>query len=408
MKIQFLLRVAFRALGRNKLRSALTMLGVIIGVGSVVAMVAIGQGATASVQSSIARMGNNLLYIMPGSSSSGAVHWGAGSVMTLTADDADAIAKECPSVKATSPIIRHRASLIYEEKNWMPNSLEGVGDDYPLVMNWLESDGRWFTKQEVLSAAKVCLIGKTVARELFEDGSPVGTTVRIKGIPIQIIGVLDERGSNAWGRDQDDCVMLPWTTVKRFFSKSGFQNVDRISVSTVSTEAIQRAQSEITTLLKERHKIKPGQLEDFSLRDLSQIADTFSETSRVMTTLLGVIASISLLVGGIGIMNIMLVSVSERTREIGIRMAVGARGKDILRQFLVESVVLALFGGLVGILIGVGSSKAISAFAKWPTLISVESIVVALGFSMIIGIAFGYYPAWRASRLDPIECLRYE
>ncbi len=408
MRLSFLFRAAFRALGRNKLRSALTMLGVVIGVASVVAMVAIGQGATASVKSSVSRMGNNILYITPGSSVTEGVRGGSGTAVTLLPDDGEAIAKECEYVTATSPVYRGRSSVLFEDRNWLPESIEGVSDEYAHVMEWYEKEGRWFNEQEVRAGAKVCMIGETVARELFGDGSPVDQTIRIAGTPVQVVGLLERRGSNAFGRDQDDTVIVPWTTYRRYLGPRWLRNVDRLVVSVLSASVIPQAQQSITRLLRERHKLRHDQLDDFTIRDLSQIADVFSETSRVMTTLLAAIASISLLVGGIGIMNIMLVSVSERTREIGIRMAVGARGKDILRQFLVESIVLALFGGIIGILLGVGASKAVSQFARWPTLISPESMVVAIAFSTLVGIIFGYYPAWRASRLDPIECLRYE
>ncbi|MFQ5433076.1 MAG: ABC transporter permease [Nitrospinota bacterium] len=408
MRIRFLFLIALRALGRNKLRSVLTMMGVVIGVASVVTMVSIGQGATASVEASISSMGNNLLYVRSGAVSSGGVHWGAGSVKTLTSQDGEAIAKEASTVLAVTPIVRHRAQVVAEDRNWIPGSMEGVGVDYPEVMNWQVAEGRWFTGQEIRSSAKVALLGKTVVKELFGTRSPIGETVRMGKVPIKVIGIMAHRGANAWGRDQDDTVVLPWTTIKTRLSGTGFKNVDRLAVSVISVEAIERAKSEIAAILRDRHRLAAGAADDFQIRDLSLYKDVFTETTRTMTALLSAIASISLLVGGIGIMNIMLVSVSERTREIGIRMAVGAQGRDIMRQFLVESVVLALIGGLIGIGLGIGVSKAVSMLARWPTLLSLEAMAIAMAFCTIIGVSFGYYPAWRASRLDPIESLRYE
>ena len=408
MRISFLFRIALRALGRNKLRSFLTMMGVVIGVASVVTMVSIGQGATASVETTISKMGNNLLYVRSGAVSSGGVHWGAGSAKTLTSRDGEAIAREAPSVLGVTPIVRHRTQVIAEDRNWIPGSMEGVGVDYPEVMNWQVAEGRWFTEQEIRSSAKVALLGKTVVKELFGTRSPLGETVRMGKVPIKVIGIMAKRGANAWGRDQDDTAILPWTTVKTRLSNSGFKNIDRLAVSVVSVEAIERAKIEIAAILRDRHRLALGAADDFQIRDLSLYMDAFTETSRTMTVMLSAIASISLLVGGIGIMNIMLVSVSERTREIGIRMAVGAQSRDIMRQFLVESVVLALVGGLIGIGLGVGVSKAVSMIARWPTLLSYEAMAIAMAFCTIIGVIFGYYPAWRASRLDPIESLRYE
>lgn len=408
MKLSFLIRIAFIALWRHKLRSFLTMLGVVIGVASVVTMVSIGEGATASIKSTISKMGRNLLYVRSGSVSSGGVYWGAGSMKTLTSKDGDALAREAPSILAVTPIIRHRTQVVAEDRNWIPGSMEGVGVDYPVVMNWRVADGRWFTAQEVRSAAKVALLGKTVVKELFGKRSPLGETLRIGRVPIKVIGIMERRGANAWGRDQDDSVILPWTTIQTRLANTGFRNIDRLAVAVASADGIERAKREISVILRERHRLAPDAADDFQIRDLSLYADAFTETSRTMTSLLSAIASISLLVGGIGIMNIMLVTVSERTREIGIRMAVGAQGRDIMRQFLVESVVLALLGGMIGIGLGIGVSKAVSILARWPTLLSIEAMVVALLFSTLIGITFGYYPAWRASRLDPIESLRYE
>ena len=408
MRMTFLFRIALRALWRNKLRSFLTMMGVVIGVASVVTMVSIGQGATASVEATVSRMGNNLLYVRSGAVSSGGVHWGAGSVKTLTSKDGEAIAREASTVLAVTPIVRHRTQLVSEERNWVPGAMEGVGVDYPEVMNWQVAEGRWFTEQEIRSSAKVAMLGKTIVKELFGMRSPIGETVRMGKVPIKIIGIMSKRGANAWGRDQDDTVILPWTTIKTRLSNTGFKNVDRLAVSVVSPEAIERAKVEISAILRDRHRLAAGSSDDFQIRDLSLYMDAFTETSRTMTALLSAIASISLLVGGIGIMNIMLVSVSERTREIGIRMAVGAQGRDIMRQFLVESVVLALVGGLIGVGLGIGLAKAVSMIARWPTLLSFEAMGVAMAFCMIIGVIFGYYPAWRASRLDPIESLRYE
>ena len=408
MRSRFLVRLAWRALVRNKLRSFLALLGIMIGVASVVAMVAIGQGASASIRSAVASMGTNLLQVRPGSASSSGTSWGAGSAQTLMPADADAIRAECPSVRSVSPIIRHRAQIVYEDKNWVPDSIEGVGEEFPAVTGWDAVDGRWFDAQEVRSAAKVCLVGKTLARELFGEEPAVGRTIRVGNVPFEVIGLLKRRGANTWGRDQDDTLILPWTTAQKRLTAKWMRSVDHVSVSAVSPEAVQRAKEEIERVLRDRHRIRSDQASDFNIRDMSESMESLRETSRVMSTLLAAIASISLLVGGIGIMNIMLVSVTERTREIGIRMAVGARSGDILRQFLVESMVLSLAGGAMGLAIGATASRLVSQFAQWPTELSPASMVVAILFSAGIGIGFGFYPAWKASRLDPIDCLRYE
>ncbi|MBI4229772.1 MAG: ABC transporter permease, partial [Planctomycetes bacterium] len=282
----------------------------------------------------------------------------------------------------------------------------GVG--YPVVIGWGIVEGRWFGESDVRAASKVCLLGRTIVENLFAGRSPVGATVRIGGVPVEVIGVLSRRGSNAWGQDQDDAVILPWTTVRRRLSNAAERHVDRVAVRVASTPMIPRAQGEIETLLRERHRIREGEADDFHVRDLSQMMESFAETSRLLSTLLAAIASISLLVGGIGIMNIMLVSVTERTREIGLRLAVGARGGDILRQFLAEAVLLSLVGGLAGVALGVAASRLVTATLRWPTLLPAWAVALAVGCSAAVGIAFGFYPAWRASRLDPIECLRHE
>ena len=405
MKILNILRSAFRALRRNKMRSFLTMLGIIIGVGAVIAMLAIGQGAEYSVKQQISALGTNVLIILPGSQQQGGIRVGAGSMTTLTEDDATAIAKECPAVAYVSPGARSGGQAIAGNQNWA-TSIEGCSADYLSIRSWAIEYGDFFTDQDVKAASKVCVLGATVADNLFPDGSPIGQTIRIRNVPARVVGVLQRKGQNAMGQDQDDVILAPYTTVLRRLSH--FPYLRQIVVSATSPATITEAQRQVTELLRMRHKTASYDPDDFTIRNQSDLAATATATTEILTILLASIASVSLLVGGIGIMNIMLVSVTERTREIGIRMSVGARGRDILTQFLIEALVLSLMGGLLGIALGVGGSLAISGFAKWPTIITAFSIILSFGFSIAIGIFFGFYPARKAAMLNPIDALRYE
>ncbi|MFN0244686.1 MAG: ABC transporter permease [Planctomycetota bacterium] len=403
------LRMALRALDRNRVRSSLTMLGVIIGVAAVIAMVAIGQGATQSVQKQIASMGQNQLMILPGSSSSGAVMFGSGTTNTLTPADAAAILRECPSAAAAAVIERTRAQLVYQELNWAPATVQGCDPPYLTVREWPIAEGENFTEADLKMAAQVCLVGQTVVRNLFQGESPVGKRVRVRGLPFRIVGVLTEKGTNTFGTDQDDVLLMPWTTVKKKLESSGFNDIDQIYVTATSAGALDSLQEEIRSVLRASHRLdRSDAMDDFTIRNMTEVMSAMTATTGVMTALLAAIASVSLLVGGIGIMNIMLVSVTERTREIGLRMAIGARGRDVLAQFLVESIVLSGIGGVIGIALGGGGAIAVSYYARWPAIVSPQSIVIAVVFSGAVGVVFGFYPAWRASRLDPIDALRYE
>ena len=405
MKMLNIVRSAFRALRRNKMRSFLTMLGIIIGVGAVIAMLAIGQGAEYSVKQQISSLGTNVLIVFPGSQQTGGLRMGAGTVTTLTEEDAWAIQKECPAVAFVSPGARSGGQVIAGNLNW-GTSIEGTGADYLEIRSWAVEYGEFYSEQDIKAAAKVCILGKTVADALFPESTPVGQNVRIRNVPFKVLGVLSKKGQNAMGMDQDDIILAPYTTVLRRLSHSPY--LRQVLVSATSPSSIGAAQTQITELLRMRHKIAPYDADDFTIRNQSDLAATATATTGILTILLASIASVSLLVGGIGIMNIMLVSVTERTREIGIRMSVGARGRDILTQFLIEALVLSLLGGIIGILLGVGGSVAISAFAKWPTIITVFSILLSFGFSIAIGIFFGFYPARKAALLNPIDALRYE
>jgi putative ABC transport system permease protein len=396
---------AFRALQRNKMRSFLTMLGIIIGVGAVIAMLAIGQGAEYSVKDQIASLGTNVLIILPGSQQQGAIRVGAGSMTTLTEEDAQAMQRDCPAVAFVSPGTRAMNQVIAGNLNWA-TVIDGEGAEYLEIRTWTVEYGDFFTDQDVKSAAKVCVLGKTVADNLFPDGDPVGQTVRIRNVPVRVLGVLGKKGQNAMGQDQDDIIIAPYTTVLRRLSRFPF--LRQIVVSATSPAAIDPAQKQITDLLRMRHKISAYDPDDFTLRNQTDIAQAATATTQILTILLASIASVSLLVGGIGIMNIMLVSVTERTREIGIRMSVGARGRDILTQFLIEALVLSLLGGIVGMLLGIIGSSVISSMAKWPTIVTPFSIVLSFGFSIVVGIFFGFYPARKAALLNPIDALRYE
>jgi putative ABC transport system permease protein len=405
MKILNILISAFRALQRNKMRSFLTMLGIIIGVAAVIAMLAIGQGAQYSVEQQISSLGTNVLIVYPGSQNTGGIRGGAGTTTTLTEDDCIAIQRECPAVNLISPGTRAGGQIIAGNMNWA-TGIEGTGSDYLEIRKWGIEYGDFYTDADIKAASKVCVLGKTVADALFPDASPVGQTIRIRNVPCKVLGVLTKKGQNAMGQDQDDIVLAPWTTVKRRLT--WFPYLRQILVSATSPSNIPVAQAQITELLRMRHKIAPYDGDDFSIRNQADLANAATATTQILTILLASIASVSLLVGGIGIMNIMLVSVTERTREIGIRMSVGARSRDILTQFLIEALVLSLLGGITGIILGVSGSGAISSLAKWPTIITFFSILLSFGFSIAIGIFFGFYPARKAALLNPIDALRYE
>ena len=405
MKILNILLSAFRALQRNKMRSFLTMLGIIIGVGAVIAMLAIGQGAEYSVKAQIASLGTNVLMVYPGAQQQAGVRTAAGSATTLTEDDALAIGRECPAVQYISPGSAAGGQIIAGNLNWS-TGIQGVGTDYLEIRQWPIEYGEFFTDQDVKAAAKICILGKTVADNLFPETSPVDQTVRIRSVPFKVVGVLTKKGQNAMGQDQDDVILAPYTTVIRRLSH--WPNLRFILVSATSLKDISVAQTQISELLRMRHKIQPYDPDDFTIRNQTDLAATATATTDILTILLASIASVSLLVGGIGIMNIMLVSVTERTREIGIRMSIGARSRDILTQFLIEALVLSLLGGIVGIILGVVGSSIISSLAKWPTIVTAFSIILSFGFSIAIGIFFGFYPARKAAMLNPIDALRYE
>jgi putative ABC transport system permease protein len=400
-------RIAIRALGRNKLRSGLTMLGIIIGVGAVIAMVGIGQGASASIQSQIANLGNNMLFVMSGSMNTGGMRGGAGSSNNLTPEDADAVERECPAVRAVSPGVSANGQLVYGNQNWVASSrIQGTNEKFPDIRAWPIETGEFFTEGDVRTAARVCVVGKTIKDNLFSGADPVGQTMRIRNLPFRVIGVLSTKGQNQYGQDQDDTVIVPFTTVQK--KMLSITHINMMMVSAISPAATFTAEKQITDLLRQRHKLGANQDNDFFVRNLTDVAEAADQSSKIMTNLLASIAGVSLLVGGIGIMNIMLVSVTERTREIGIRMAIGARSAAIRRQFLIESVLLSVIGGIVGIVFGVTASIVISNTLGWPTLVSPWSIFASVIFSVFVGVAFGYYPARKAAGLDPIEALRYE
>jgi putative ABC transport system permease protein len=410
MKILVSIRVALRALRVNRLRSALTMLGIIIGVAAVIAMVAIGSGATASIQAQIQSIGSNIIMVSSGSLTTGGMRLGSGASQTLSEDDAKAISAECPAVSAVAPTVRGGAQLMFGNSNWA-TSIQGTTPDYLTIRDLSVASGRAFTDQDVDSAAKVALLGPTVAKNLFGDGDPVGQVIRIKNAPFTVDGVLAAKGQSPSGQDQDDVVLIPISTAKREVtgaSRANARSVGSLMVQAANADLMDEAQTEIGALLRQRHRIQAGQDDDFMVRNLSEVFDAQEGSAQVMALLLGAIASVSLIVGGIGIMNIMLVSVTERTREIGLRLAVGGKARDIMSQFLVEAVTLSVLGGTVGILLGLAASGLISHFAGWSTLISPTAILLASVFSAVVGISFGYYPARKAAMLDPIEALRYE
>ncbi len=400
---------ALRALKRNKLRSVLTMLGIIIGVGAVITMVSIGRGADAAVQQQIRSLGNNLLMVVPGATTANGVRSGWGAASTLTIGDAVAIGKECPAVDELSYMKRQVVQVVYGNQNWS-TSAQGVTPAYEGVRDWSPTAGRFFDERDEAGASAVALLGQTVAEHLFGPGEdPIGATIRVRGVPFDVIGILQRKGQTSWGQDQDDIVLMPFSTAeRRVLGTQILGSVDMIFASTANAADLLPAEEQIRTLLHERHRVQPGQEDDFTVRDLNEIAEASKSASEVMTNLLLSVASISLLVGGIGIMNIMLVSVTERTREIGIRMAVGARTRHILLQFLVEAVVVSMVGGAIGVLVGILGTSLIARLAEWPTLLSAPAMALAFLFSATVGVVFGFYPARRAARLDPIIALRTE
>ncbi len=456
MKGYRIFQTAIKALRRNPMRAMLTTLGIVIGVGAVIAMMEIGAGSSGAIRKAIASMGANVLNLSPGAASSGGVTFGAGSAATLTPDDCEAILRECPSIRYASPLVHTRTQVVYGSRNWVPTFIYGVAPAYMDVQNWSMSEGELFTDRDVLNSNKVCVLGQTLVRELFQGESPIGKEIRIKNVSFRVVGVLRAKGANMMGMDQDDIILAPWTTIKyrvtgsalaesnqsASSSSSGssvntlsnlypggqpslyperseiqaadnpmpirFASIDHILATARSADEIPAAVRQISTVLRERHHIRQGEPDDFSIRDMTEMSNTLSSTTTLMTNLLLCVAMISLVVGGVGIMNIMLVSVTERTREIGLRMAVGARSRDILRQFLVEAVVLCLVGGAVGILLGHGGSYLVRLFLHWPVETSLTAIIAAVLVSAVVGIVFGFYPAWKASLLDPIEALRYE
>lgn len=445
------LRTALRALRRNITRSALTVLGIVIGIAAVIAMMEIGKGSSSSIAKTISSMGANNMLIMPGTAASGGVSFGAGSVLTLTAEDCDAILREVPTIASAAPLVRARTQVVYQDRNWVPQFILGTTPAYVEVRDWRDLvEGDMFTDTDVRNASRVAVVGQTIARELFGGRSPVGQEIRIQSVGFRVVGMLSIKGANAFGQDQDDIILAPWTTIKyRVVGSTGggaasggsasatattssifppatsvfppvsdepleqpmmakFANVDQILASATSGPEIKTAISAVTQLLRERHRLRPGEADDFAIRDMTESAKALSSTTNMMTNLLLAVALISLIVGGVGIMNIMLVSVTERTREIGLRMAVGARSRDILMQFLTEATVLCLIGGLLGLALGRGAAILVRELLRWPTEASVEAIVASIVVSAVVGVAFGFYPAFKASRLDPIEALRYE
>lgn len=402
------IRISFRALRVNKMRSALTMLGIIIGVGAVITMLAVGTGAKQRLGDQLASIGSNLIMIVPGASTSGGVRMGAGTQSTLSIGDAEAIQKECPAVLYVAPLLSGVAQVIYGNQNWS-TGINGTTTNMLYVRDWPLTEGRPFSDEEVRSAAKVCLLGQTVVDNLFGGIDTIGQIIRIKNVPFTVIGVLEAKGQDPRGHDQDDTIYVPVTTAQKKLFGTAFPGMVRtIMVKAKSTEDLFDAEKQINELLRQRHHTGPRQDDDFTVRNLTEMMQAAEESTRVMTLLLAAIASVSLLVGGIGIMNIMLVSVTERTREIGIRMAIGAKTWDIRLQFIIEALILSLIGGVVGIIIGISGSAILSAVAGWSTIVSPLSIVMAFSFSGLVGIFFGFYPAYKASQLDPIEALRYE
>lgn len=402
------IRISLRSLRANKMRTFLTMLGIIIGVGAVIAMLAVGTGAKNRIAAQISSIGSNLMIILPGATTAGGVRMGAGTQPTLSMADAEAIRRECPSVQYVAPVLNGIAQVIYGTMNWSTGII-GTTPEMISIRDWVLEAGRNFSDDDVRGGAKICILGQTVKENLFGDANPVGHIIRIKNVPFTVVGLLERKGQSPTGQDQDDVIYIPVTTAQKKIFGTTFPGMVRIiMVKAKDANLMDSAEREITDLLRQRHRIGPRQENDFTVRNLTQIMQVQEQSTAVMTILLGAIASVSLIVGGIGIMNIMLVSVTERTREIGIRMAVGAKTWDIRLQFIIEALILSLSGGIIGIIAGVISSRLISGLAGWPVTISVFAIILSFSFSGLVGIFFGYYPAHKASLLDPIEALRYE
>lgn len=451
MRLHGTLRTAMRALLRNPTRAFLTTIGIVIGIAAVITMMEIGAGSSASIQKSIASMGAENILVMPASNRQGGVQQGSGSRMTLKPGDYQAIIRECPSARAVAPIVSVRAQTVWRNKDWSPASIQGSTADFLIVKNWSSlTSGQMFTDRDVAESRQVCVIGQTIVRELFNNRNPLGQIIRIKDVAFKVVGVLSRKGANMFGHDQDDFILMPWTTLRfrlsgnrtissstssttvkdvstsqlypstgpSFYTEASntddtlfshrFTSLDQIMVTARSAKKIDSLIKEITVLLRERHHLLPGDDDDFDIRNFAEMSAQLTQTTRLMTNLLLFVAMISLVVGGVGIMNIMLVSVTERTREIGLRMAVGARSTDILLQFLVESVVLCLLGGLFGIALGHGGSQLVNLILEWPVETAPDAIVAAVVVAGAVGIVFGFYPAWKASKLDPIDALRYE
>jgi putative ABC transport system permease protein len=403
-------KIALRALRANTLRTGLAMLGIIIGVGAFIASGAIGAGAQQRIAEQIRSLGSNLIVILSGSFHSGGIRLGSGTQLSITEDDAAAVAREIPSVLVAAPVMRGAGQVVYGNQNWS-TTVQGVTPDYEVAREWPAVAGKYFGPEDLDGATKVALVGQTVVENLFGGTDPIGQIIRIRNVPFTVTGVLDRKGQSSWGTDQDDIVLIPLSTAKKKVmgvSQANARAVSSISVKVRAGEDMRQAETDIRALLRQRHRLQPDQDDDFSTRNLEDLLATQERAARVMTNLLYAIAAVSLMVGGIGIMNIMLVSVTERTREIGLRMAIGARGKDILSQFLIEAVILSLIGGVAGVVVGVGSARAVSYLADWSTVIQAGAVPLAFAFASAVGVFFGFYPAWKASRLDPINALRYE
>ncbi len=409
MSLLMIFRVALRAIWRNKVRSLLTALGIIVGIAAVIAVIAIGTGAGDQMKSSINSMGNNLVMIFPNALRVGGTSMGAGASNTLTAEDGEQLEQDYPNLVAgQTPMVRANAQVIYNENNWS-TSISGVGLGFPVVRGWNVGEGTFFSEDDIQSGRRVLILGQTVVDNLFPNGeSPIGKNIRVRNMAFKVVGVMEKKGSNSMGQDQDDAILMPYTTVKRTIQRSTFNNINQLLVSLHSMDDLEEAKTEFTGLLRQRHRLPEGKEDDFVIRDMTEITEMMTTITSTITLLLGAVASISLLVGGIGIMNIMLVSVTERTKEIGLRMAIGARPGDILLQFLLEAMTLSCVGGLIGTFLGIVGARMIGNIQNWPIVITESSVILAFAFSAVVGIFFGFYPAYRASRLNPIDCLRYE